>query len=625
MVPMQRFLALSSALILVACDLAPEFALPKTDVPAQFKEVDATDGLPVEDGNWKAYDTEALARFGQDEWWKLFGDVRLDALIDAGMKQSPTLAAAREKLIQARQQEDVAEANLWPDITANAGANRQRQSPANPNIPPGTAQKPYTLYRAGLGIDYGLDLFGRARNTLNAAEQRGEAQKALFSATRLTLQADIASNYFALLSLAEEEALLLRSTALRKETLALTRKRFEIGEVSDLDVARAEGELATTESDMLSIREQRAATEHLLATLTGKPPADFSLPACEMVAGNTARCGLLSSAPKVPSGLPSTLLERRPDIAAAARELAARNAQIGVAEAAFYPAVDLTASFGYESDSLSELFDWSSRTWLLGPVSGTFASLPLFTGGRNTANLLLSKSSYREQVATYRGTVLTAFREVEDALVSVRSAREHGLTNARAFEAGKRAYRIARLQYDNGYAGYLELIDAERSLIAAARGEVQARGQQYVSTVTLIRALGGGWGEVKEGASLMPASKAAPVKAASPKAAKAKVPEAKVKATPERLARPWDATQKATPAKTAPAAPAIAPKAQPPVVAPPASLPFRKRNPSRAVPGLDVVKTPESSPETTPAAPRDLDTENAPENTVLPFKRQGVR
>lgn len=560
--PMQRFIALSTAFLLASCDLAPDFMMPKAETSDVWKEVETADDLPIKDGNWKKVDEASFAKFGQGEWWKVFANPRLDALINAGMKHSPTLEAARERLVQARQQEDVAESNLWPEIIGGAGANRQKQSPANPFIPAGTELPPYTLYRAQVGIDYGLDLFGRARNNLEAAEQRGEAQNALLHATRLTLQADIAENYFALLSLAEEESMLERSIALRQETLKLARTRFEIGEVSDLDVARAENELAGTESDLFAVTQQRAVTEHLLATLTGKAPVDFKLPDCTLKAGSADTCDLLSPPPPIPAGLPSSLLERRPDIAAAARELAARNAEIGVARAAFFPSIDLTASFGYESSELGSLFDWSSRTWLLGPASGTFMSLPIFTGGRNTANLLLSKSSYREQVATYRGTVLTAFKEVEDALVGVRTAQQRGLSQSKSLSASERAYRIAKLQYENGYTDYLTMIDTERSLITAARGEVQARGQQYVSTVTLIRAIGGGWGETKTEVKTPPAP--APEKTLS-------IPVVKETKTP------------LTPVKAEETAPA----ASVPVKPEQAPLPFGKRNPRKPIPGFE--------------------------------------
>lgn len=598
---MHRFLALSSVLMLVACDLAPKTATPETKTPAQFKEAESADGTAVEDGNWKRFDEGAAARFGKGEWWKAFGDARLDALVTAGMKHSPTLAAARERLIQSRSQLDVARSAWLPDVTAGAGANRQRYSSANP-MAGGAAPKPYTLYRAQAGIDYDLDIFGRTRNTVKAARSRAEEQKALLAATRLTLQAEIAHNYFALLSLSEEEAMLKRSHTLREETLNLTRTKYEVGEVSDLDVARAEGELATTESELLAVTQERATTEHLLATLTGTTPADFALAECTLKPGIHRSCDLLAPPPHIPAGLPSALLERRPDISAAAHELAARTAEIGIARAAFFPSINLTSNFGYEADTLGSLFEWSSRTWLIGPASGTFLSLPIFTGGRNTANLMLSKSSYREQVATYRGTVLSAFREVEDALVTARVAREQALSQKRALNAGTRAYRIARLQYQDGYAGYLEMIDAERSLIAAARGEVQARGQQYIATVMLIQALGGGWDEA---AAATTPTKADTLPAAQvPVATKKTVamPKTAQKPVPARLPRPWDDKAKAA------ALPAT------PTNAVPASLPFRKRNPKKPVPGL----------ESPPEAPvmQDLDTENAPENTILPFQHK---
>jgi multidrug efflux system outer membrane protein len=475
---------------LAGCNLAPEFMLPKTDLPEGWKEVSAEDNSPIQDGAWKLVDADSKEAFAKGEWWRMFNDVQLNALLAEAMKNNPTLEATRERLILAQAQEDKAESELYPDITAGAGMSRQRQSPANPNIPIGEAQKPFTTARAGLDIDYGLDLFGRSRNLVEAALMRSVEQEALLKATQLALQSQIASTYVTVLRTKQQQVLLEEIQKLDEETLALTRIRFEAGEVSDLDVAAVEAVRAQHASERLAVTEQRGLSEHLLATLTGVSPASLTAPQC------TENC-MLPTAPEIPAGLPSSLLERRPDIAAAAHELAARNAEIGLARAAFFPAIDLTGSFGYESTSLNSLFNWSHRTWLLGPISGTAVTLPLFTGGRNEANLLIARASYREQVATYRAAVLNAMREVEDALIQLRTAREGQDSSKQALDASTRVVRIAEAQYAIGYSGKLALLESKRQHLQARSMEISSDAQRINAAITLVQALGGSWAQDK--------------------------------------------------------------------------------------------------------------------------------
>lgn len=558
-------LILLACTALTACDLSPDFAMPAVDVPASFKEVSADDTTPITDGSWALANPQAAELFAKGEWWRSFSDETLDGLIAAAHAHNPTLDGARERLAMARAQTGVAEANLYPDIGFGTGVTRQQDSPANPFMPPGAALKPYTLYNAKATFDYGLDLFGRAHNSAFAALMREESQEQVFRAVKLNLEADVAASYYRLRALTAEAALLTNALGLREETLGITSKRYAIGDVSDLDVARAEGELATTKAELAEIERQRAVEEHTLAILTGKAPADFAVEAEAIIA----------PPPEVPAGIPSTLLERRPDIAEAQRELAARNAEIGLARAAFFPSIDLSAMGGFQSADLGDLFKWSSRTWLLGPVSGTQLTVPIFSGGRNTANLLLAKASYREGVAQYRSSVLTAFKETEDALAGIKSARTQVAAQDDAAQAAERAYKIASLQYQNGFIGYLDQIEAQRSLLAAQRGQVQSRGGQYIATLTLIRALGGGW-DVAIPTAEAPSEQPAPAPKQAPKPSTPPTP-------PE-------------------------PEAVAPAPAKPAALPFRTRNPNKPVPGFEAP--------TAPVMP-DLDTENAPENTVL--------
>lgn len=545
---------LLAATALTACDLSPDYKKPKVEVPVAFKEVSAEDTSPVSDGSWALANPAMAEQFARGEWWRVFNDPKLDELIAAAHEQSPTLEAAREHLKQARQSTRVAESNLYPDVNLNAGVTRQKDSPANPFIPPGTTLKPYTLYNTNASISYGLDIFGRARNTARAALMREEEQGQIYRAARLTLEADVAQAYYTLRALRSEEGLLQNTLGLRKETLGLTRKRYDIGDVSDLDVARAEGELATTKAELFAVAQQRAVIEHQLAILTGKPPASFTIETSDII----------SPPPSIPAGLPSTLLERRPDIAQAELEMAARNAEIGLARAAFFPSIDLFARFGFQAAEAGDLFKWSSRTWLLGPLSGTELTLPLFAGGRNVANLALSKASWREGVANYRAQILTAFKETEDAISGIQNAKGQTEAQTEAANAAARAYKIAKLQYDNGFIGYLDAIDAQRSLLTAQRAQVQTRGAQYAATITLIRALGGGW-DMPNAAS----TKTSPMTAKTaerPKPKEASEPAAKPAAVP---------------------APLLKTTILPAVQVKPVPLPFGKRHPGRPVSGLE--------------------------------------
>jgi len=269
----------------------------------------------------------------------------------------------------------------------------------------------------------------------------------------------------------------------RQETLRLVQRRFDAGDISELDLAQAKTELGLAQTQVFGLERQRAQLENGLAVLLGKAPASFSLPAAS----------LPTALPLVPPGLPSTLLERRPDVAAASRTMAASNARIGVAKAAFFPVLRITGLAGYESNDLSELFQWSSRTWALGPIAGTILSMPIFDGGRNQANLDRSYAVLEESVGAYRQTVLGAFAEVEDNLVALRTLAGQAEATRESVESATRALRIAETRYKAGATSYLQVVDGQRTLLVVQRLDVQIRGARAASTVALIRALGGGW------------------------------------------------------------------------------------------------------------------------------------
>lgn len=459
-------LSILSAMLLAGCSLAPTFEPPALDVPAEFKQL-----TPEERGRWKtAQPADAQPR---GEWWKAFNDPVLDELEAQADAASPTLAAAAARVAQARSLIGVTQTERAPRVDAGFGPTRIR--------PPGGA--PATTWRGLLTVSYEVDLFGRVSDGVNAARSDAEATLALFHSLRLALQADVAQAYFALRETDEELALLRDTVSLRDESVRLLQRRFDLGDISELDLARARTELETARNDAIALERQRAQLEHGLAVLLGKAPASFSL----------APAPLASALPAIPAGLPSSLLERRPDIAAASRGMAAANARIGVAKAAFFPVLNLTAQGGLESGELSELFKWSSRTWALGPLVGTVLSMPIFDGGRNQANLERSYAVLEESAASYRQQVLVAFSEVEDSLVSVRTLDEQRSVMRSALAAASRGLSIAQARYRSGATGYLDVIDAQRSLLALQRLDTQIRGTRAVSTVALIRALGGGW------------------------------------------------------------------------------------------------------------------------------------
>jgi multidrug efflux system outer membrane protein len=469
-------LAWALPLALGACSLAPQFERPSVEIPNKYKELTAE-----ERGSWKAAQPAEAAPRG--EWWKAFGDPVLDQLEAEATAANQSLKAAAARVAQARALVGVARADRVPQVNAGFGATRQKPSAASLGLPDGTNVPPFTVWRGLLTASYEVDLFGRVSDGINAARGDFEASEATFRSVQLALQADVAQTYFSLRSTDEEFQLLRDTVKLREESVRLLQRRFDLGDIGEFDLARAKTELSVAQSDAIALERSRAQLEHGLAVLLGKPPASFSL----------AAAPLATAMPSIPAGLPSSLLERRPDIAAAQRTMAAANARIGVAKSAFFPLLRLTAQGGYESAELGDLFNWSSRTWALGPLFGTLLSLPLIDGGRNQANLDRSYAVLEESVADYRQRVLAAFAEVEDNLVALRTLAGQADATRDSVASATRAFRIADSRYRAGATGYLDVIDVQRSLLSAQRLDTQIRGARASSTVALIRALGGGW------------------------------------------------------------------------------------------------------------------------------------
>jgi len=470
---------LGAVMIAAGCSLAPAYKTPPPANPAAFKETTAM--TPEEAGNWKrAQPSEGAAR---GEWWKAFGDARLNDYEAQASAANQELKAAAARVQQARALLRVASADRFPSVGVGFGPTREQLSPSSLGVIPGQTLEPQTVWRAQAGIDYEVDLFGRVASSVAAAAADRDRSTALFRSVQLSLQADVAQNYFNLRELDAEIEVFDRTVELRRDALRFVSNRHDAGDVSDLDVAQAKAELATAQSDAMTVARQRAATEHGLAVLLGHAPAEFTVAPNALVPIEMA----------IPPGLPSDLLERRPDITAAERAMAAANARIGIARAAYFPSLELTAAGGFESATLGSLLRMSSRTFLLGPLYGTSLNVPLIDGGRRAGNLADAHARYDESVALYRQRVLVAFQEVEDNLSTLRILKDQLQVQGDAVKAATRSSDLSRIQYKDGSVAYIEVIDSERTLLQARRGAVQLEGTRAISTVNLIRALGGGW------------------------------------------------------------------------------------------------------------------------------------
>lgn len=470
-----RLLPLLAALLTLAgCSLAPPYQPPVVDSPAAFKEAPA-------EGQWKT--AEPAENSPRGEWWKAFADPTLDDLETRAAAANQDLKAAAARLAQARALQQNARSALFPQIGIGAGPTRQRPSPASQGLAADADTSTSTLWRAQATVAYEADLFGRVSSGVDAAKASSEQRAALFHSLQLAIQADVAQAYFSLRELDALAALYADTVKLREESTRLFQHRFDEGDISELELATARTELASARSEAIGIARQRAVAEHGLAILLGEAPAAFALPPQPL-----GRITL-----QVPAGLPSTLLERRPDIAAAERAMAAANARIGTARAAFFPRLSLTGTYGYESNELGDLFKWGSRAFVMGPLVGTLLSLPVFDGGARQAGVDQAHAAYAEEAANYRQTVLRAFKEVEDNLAHLRLLGDQTQAQNDAVDSARRAAQLSQIQYREGSVSHLKVIDADRSVLQQQRVAVQLAAEQARATVGLIRAIGGTW------------------------------------------------------------------------------------------------------------------------------------
>ncbi|HWD93909.1 MAG TPA: efflux transporter outer membrane subunit [Verrucomicrobiae bacterium] len=447
--------------------VGPDYHPPTNSAPADYKAVEL--------GAWK--EGRPLDNVPRGSWWEVFRDAKLNELEAQSLASNQNLKAAVARVDQARAFARVARSEFLPSLNLDPSFTRQRYSP---NQDPSFGNVTASTFNMPVDLSYEVDLWGRVRRSFESARADAQASLASYYGVLLTLQGDVAQNYFSLRALDAEIATVKGTVGLRKEQVQLVRSRFDGGIGNDLDVARAETELATTEADAASLAQRRAELENAIAILAGTNPSLFHL---------AAETNWGPRPPEIPAGLPADLLERRPDVAEAERQLASANARIGVAKASFFPVLTLTGSGGFLSADLDSLFKWDSRTWSIGPS----LSLPLFAGGRNKANYRRSQAAREEAIARYRQQVLVAFGEVENSLSGIRYLTTQAEAQQRAVTTARRAADLATDRYRSGIVGYLDVVDASRDALQAERADAQLTGQRLIASVRLIKALGGGW------------------------------------------------------------------------------------------------------------------------------------
>lgn len=451
------------ALLATACSLAPSYRPPEVATPTAFKEAKG----------WTA--ATPLDAQPRGAWWQAFGDPVLDDLVARAEAASPTLAAALARYDQARATARIEGSALLPTIDANASIARERLSGNRPIAVGGATT--YNVAQVGGTLAYEIDLWGRIRNRVRAADADAAAGAADLAAARLSIAANVADAYVRLRGFDAETRLLQRTADAFQRAYDLTSTRHDGGLSSGVDVSRSRTLLGNARAQLAAVANQRAAAEHEIAALTGTIASSFSI----------APVDRIPAPPAFAEGLPSALLQRRPDVAAAERRMFAANARIGVARAAYFPSLDLSGSGGVQA-SRGDLFSSPSVFWGLGPLSTV---LNLFDGGRRRAQEELSRAEYDELAAGYRETVLGAFREVEDALAAQRLLAQQAGEQRGAADAAARTSDLALTRYRDGAADYLEVTTAQTDALAAARATLAVETLRARAAVALVRALGG--------------------------------------------------------------------------------------------------------------------------------------
>jgi NodT family efflux transporter outer membrane factor (OMF) lipoprotein len=454
-------------LLLCGCAVGPRYAKPTTPTPPEYKE------LPQ---NWKT--AQPSDQITKGKWWEVFQDPQLNTLEDQITVSNQTLKAAQAQFEQARAVVRINRSYQYPAVSAGVSATRNHQSSNRPNGRLALTNT-YTDLQLPVDASYEADVWGRVRRTVEVARANAQASAADLETVSLSLHAELATDYFQLRALDAEEQLLNSTVSAYEKALELTQNRYRGGVASQVDVAQAQTQLETTRAQAIDLGVQRAQFEHAIAVLTGQPASTFSL----------AAAPLSSTPPVVPAGLPSDLLERRPDIAGTERRIAAASAQIGIAKAAYFPTITLSATGGFEGSSITN--------WFNGPsgfiAAGASALVTVFDAGRRRAVTDEAEAAYNQSVANYRETVLGAFQEVEDSLAALRLLEEEARTEDAAVTSAQHSLSLSTNRYKGGVATYLEVLTAQSIALSDQRVAVEITGRRMTACVSLIKALGGGW------------------------------------------------------------------------------------------------------------------------------------
>jgi NodT family efflux transporter outer membrane factor (OMF) lipoprotein len=458
---------LAAALSLFGCTVGPNYVRPPADVPVSYKEL----------GNWKP--VQPSDQVAKGNWWDVYEDPQLNALEVQIDVSNQNLKAAQERFEQARAAVKISRSNYYPEITGGASVTQNHISSNSPLFKTNVSKTNYSDYTIPIDASWEPDLWGRVRRTVEASRSEAQATAADVANVSLSLHAELAMDYFQLRGLDAQEDLLQSTVVAYEKALELTQNRYKAGLASAVDVAQAETQLRTTRAQAIDVGVNRAAFEHAIAVLIGKPPAQFSLPSSP----------LRSVPPAIPPGLPSDLLERRPDVAASERRMQESNAQIGVAKSAYYPLVTLSGSGGFESGVFTTLIQGPSGLWSVGANASEY----IFDAGKRHAVTQQAQSAYRESIDTYRQTVLSAFQEVEDNLAALRILNDEEVVQQSAVASAEHSLALSINRYKGGIVNYLEVITAQNAALADEVTEVSIQTRRMQASVLLVKAIGGGW------------------------------------------------------------------------------------------------------------------------------------
>ncbi len=458
-----------AALLLAGCAVGPNYHRPDVAVAPTWKEQPP----------WRPGDPKDSIPKGS--WWSTFSDSELDQYETQALKANQTMEVARNQLLQARASARISQAGLFPQLNAGISGQRSQTSAGKPTSTGIRLAAPSTStdFVIPFNLSWEADIFGGVRRGVESANAAYQASAAGLENTRLLITSELAVDYFSLRELDAEIAVVDSSVEYQTKALNLVQNRHAGGIASGLDVAQQETQLNSTKTQATLLRRQRSQFEHAIASLVGIPASSFSVPAKP----------LTTTLPIVPVDVPSDVLERRPDIAQAERLMASQNAQIGVAKSSFYPAIGLSAAGGFENGSLSSIIGAYTGFWAI----GVNVAETVFNGGRRRAQVDFAKSGYAASVASYRQTVLNAFQEAEDSLSGLTILAQAAETQQLSVSAAERALKIAKDRYTGGLVTYLDVINAEQTLLDSQRLATQIQGQRLVTSVTLVKALGGGW------------------------------------------------------------------------------------------------------------------------------------